>query len=65
MLRFFNKLFRDFRTTNSSRGKRRAPRRAMLQLEGLEDRLVLSSSALRLSFAPSQKSAGSFPGRPK
>jgi hypothetical protein len=44
MRRFLNKLLRDFRTTNSARGLRRAPRRATLQVEGLEDRLVMTSA---------------------
>jgi hypothetical protein len=43
MRRFLNKLFRDFRTTGSARGGRGAPRRAPLQVEGLEDRMVLST----------------------
>ena len=42
MRRFLNKLFRDFRTTSTTRGGRGAPRRAALQVEGLEDRLVMS-----------------------
>jgi hypothetical protein len=44
MLRFLNKLLRDFKTTSPARGGRRAPRRAMLQLEGLEDRLVMTTA---------------------
>jgi hypothetical protein len=43
MRRFLNKLFRDFRTTSTARGGRGAPRRAALQVEGLEDRLVMTS----------------------
>jgi len=46
MRRFFNKLLRDFKTTSSARGGRGAPRRASLQVEGLEDRLVLSTAKL-------------------
>lgn len=45
MRRFLNDLLRDFRTTNAARGSRRAPRRATLQVEGLEDRLVLTSAS--------------------
>ncbi len=45
MRRLLNNLFRNFRTTSTSRGSRRAPRRAMLQVEGLEDRLVLSTAS--------------------
>jgi hypothetical protein len=45
MRRFLNKLFRDFRTTSTARGGRRAPRRASLQVECLEDRLVLTSAS--------------------
>jgi hypothetical protein len=44
MRRFFNKLLRDFKTTGTARGGRRAPRRAPLQVEGLEDRLVMTSA---------------------
>jgi hypothetical protein len=43
MLRFLSKLVRKFQTANTARTPRRAPRRAMLGLEGLEDRLVLST----------------------
>ncbi len=43
MLRFFNKLFRDLKKTSPSHVGRGAPRRAMLQVEGLEDRLVMST----------------------
>jgi hypothetical protein len=43
MRRFLNNLFRDFRTTKTARPARRAPRRANLQLEGLEDRMALST----------------------
>ncbi len=45
MRRFLNNLFRDFRTTGTARGGRRAPRRATLQVEGLEDRLALTSAS--------------------
>jgi hypothetical protein len=63
MLRFLNQLFRDFRTTSLARGGGRAPRRAMLQLEGLEDRLVLSSatlfgSTLVVNLTPGGESTG-------
>ncbi len=44
MRRFLNKLVRDFRKTSTARGARRAPRRAPLGVEGLEDRLVLSTA---------------------
>ena len=43
MFRFLNNLCRDFRTTSAAPRTRRAPRRAMLRLEGLEDRLVMST----------------------
>jgi hypothetical protein len=43
MRRFLNRLFRDFRTSRSARGGLRGPRRAALQVEGLEDRLVMTS----------------------
>jgi hypothetical protein len=41
MRRFLRNLFRDFRTTSTARGGRRAT----LELEGLEDRLALSTTA--------------------
>jgi hypothetical protein len=44
MRRFLNNLFRDFRSTSTARGSRRAPRGATLQVEGLEDRMVLSTA---------------------
>ena len=50
MRRFLNILLRDFRTTGSARGGRRAPRGAALQVEGLEDRLVLTSAGLSHPF---------------
>jgi hypothetical protein len=43
MLRFLTKLVRKFQAANTARTPRRAPRRAMLQLEGLEDRMVMST----------------------
>jgi hypothetical protein len=46
MRRFFNKLLRDFKTTGTARGGRGTPRRAALQVEGLEDRMVLSTAKL-------------------
>jgi hypothetical protein len=49
MRRFINKLLRDFKTTGTARGGRRAPRAAALQVEGLEDRLVLSTASLNPS----------------
>jgi hypothetical protein len=45
MRRFLNNLFRDFRTTNSARDSRRAPRSATLQVEALENRFMPSASA--------------------
>jgi hypothetical protein len=45
MRRFLNNLFRDFRTTSTAPGGRRAPRRATLTVEGLEDRLVMTSAS--------------------
>jgi hypothetical protein len=50
MLRFFNKLLRDFKTTRTAQGRRRAPRRANLQLECFEDRLVPTT----VHFDPTQ-----------
>jgi hypothetical protein len=44
MFRFLNNLFRDSRTTSSARRGRRTPRRTVLQLEGLEDRMVPTAS---------------------
>ncbi len=49
MRRFLNKLLRDFRSTNAARTARRAPRRASLQVEGLEERTVLSTASLTSS----------------
>jgi hypothetical protein len=46
MRRFLNKLVSDFRSTNAARSARRTPRRAALQVEGLEDRMVLSTATL-------------------
>jgi hypothetical protein len=40
MLRFLSKLARKFQTANTRRSTRRTPRRTILQVEGLEDRLV-------------------------
>jgi hypothetical protein len=42
---FLNNLFRDFRTAKTARPARRAPRRATPQVEGLEDRLVLTGTS--------------------
>jgi hypothetical protein len=44
MRRFLSSLASAFRTTNTARTTRRAPHRASLQLEGLEDRLALSTT---------------------
>jgi hypothetical protein len=49
MRRFWNKLFGDCRSTKAPRTARRPPRRASLQVEGLEDRMVLTSA----NFFPS------------
>ncbi|HLJ91924.1 MAG TPA: hypothetical protein VKU02_01895 [Gemmataceae bacterium] len=46
MRRFLNKLLSNFRSTNAARSARRAPRRASLQVEGLEQRTVLSTASL-------------------
>jgi hypothetical protein len=46
MLRFLSKLARQFQMANTTRTPRRASRRAMPQLEGLEDRLALSTASL-------------------
>ncbi len=51
MRRFLNKLLRDFRTTSTARGGRRAPRGAAPQVEGLEDRMVLTTVTLSGSTA--------------
>jgi hypothetical protein len=45
MRHFLSNLFRGFRTTSTARSARRAPRRATLQLEALEGRLVLSATS--------------------
>jgi hypothetical protein len=45
MLRFLSKLARPFHTATRASAPRRAPRRAWLGLEGLEDRMVLSTTA--------------------
>ena len=45
MFQFLNNLFRGFRTTSTARGGKRAARRAVLRLEGLEDRLVLTTAS--------------------
>jgi hypothetical protein len=53
MRRFLNKLMSDFRETSAARTARRAPRRASLQVEGLEDRLVLSTATIyRVTLPP-------------
>jgi hypothetical protein len=44
MRNFLNNLFRDFRTSSSARGGRRMPRRTRLEIEGLEERLALSTA---------------------
>jgi hypothetical protein len=44
MRRFLNNLLRDIRSTRTPRPARRAPRCSNLQVEGLEDRLVLTSA---------------------
>jgi hypothetical protein len=49
MRRFLNKLFRDLMTTSKTQGDRPASRRTMLQLNGLEDRMVLSTASLNPS----------------
>jgi hypothetical protein len=45
MLRFLNDLVRVFRTAKTARPAPRAPRRAHLQVEGLEDRMVPTAAA--------------------
>ncbi len=57
MRRFLSNLVRNFRTAKAARPARRVPRRAVLQLENLEDRLVpttvsLSGSTLTISNVP-------------
>jgi hypothetical protein len=44
MRRFLNKLVSNFRSTNAARSTRRVPQRVALQVEGLEDRMVLSTA---------------------
>jgi hypothetical protein len=46
MRRFLNKLVSSFHSTNAVHFARRPPRRAALQVEGLEDRMVLSTATL-------------------
>ena len=46
MRRILSNLFRGFRTTSTARGGRQTPRRVALQVEGLEDRMVLSTASL-------------------
>jgi hypothetical protein len=46
MRRFLNNLLRDVRTAGTARGGRQAPRGAALQVEGLEDRLVMTTASL-------------------
>src|SRR6516164_4619174 len=62
MRRFLNKLVGDFRSTHAARTARRAPRRASLQVEGLEDRLVLTSASFNplTSTLTVNASPGSF-----
>jgi hypothetical protein len=74
MRRFFGKLLSrvsDLRTTNTARSTRRGPRRASLQVETLEDRLLLSTlSTVKLSGTTLQVDAApgfagpSAPGHP-
>jgi hypothetical protein len=61
MRHFLSNLVRNFRTAKSARPARRVPRRAVLQLERLEDRLVpttvsLSGSTLTISSVPNHDS---------
>jgi hypothetical protein len=49
MLRFLSKLVRKFQAANTARTPRRAPRRSMLRLEGLEDRMLLSAATATLT----------------
>jgi hypothetical protein len=44
MLRFMSNLIRDFRTVKRARPARRVSHRANLQVEGLEERMVLTSA---------------------
>jgi hypothetical protein len=44
MFNFLNNLVRGLRTTKTARPTRRAPRRASLQVESLEDRLLMTSA---------------------
>jgi hypothetical protein len=46
MKRLLKKLFRDLLTSNPARGGRPASNRTLLQLNGLEDRMVLSTAGL-------------------
>jgi hypothetical protein len=68
MLRFLSQLARPFHTATRARAPRRTPRRATLGLEGLEDRLVLSTATLTGSTLLVNASPGFFkpagPGLP-
>jgi hypothetical protein len=57
MRRFLSKLVSEFRTTSAAH---RAPRRASLQVEGLEDRLVLSTASLTGSTLAVNVDPGGF-----
>src|SRR6202035_656782 len=61
MLRFLSKWVRKFQTANTARTPRRAPRRSMLQLEGLEDRMLLSAATASLAALPLPIGPGPFP----
>ncbi len=60
MLRFLSKLARPFQKANKARAPRRTPRRPMLGLEGLEDRMALSTASLTGSTLLVNASPGSF-----
>jgi hypothetical protein len=51
MRRFLSNLMRNFRLTNPARPARRAPRRTTLELEDLESRTVLSTTATQAGSA--------------
>jgi hypothetical protein len=56
MRRFLNNLFRNFRTTSSAPGKRRAA----LQVEGLEDRMMPAASVNLLQAVPVNNGSAVF-----
>ncbi len=60
MRRFLSNLVRDFRTTKNAPPARRAPRRANLQLEALDERVLLSGASLSGSTLSVVADPGTF-----